>query len=201
MNWGDVSVIIPVYNEADNIVGVIDRLISVVGREAEIIVVDDGSTDGSGELVASKGVKVIRHPYNKGNGSAVKTGIRNATRDILVLMDGDGQHKAEDIPKLLEKIGEYDMVIGARTFQSAQSAPRFTYNKMLNFVASYLTGHKVKDLTSGFRAIKRELAKKFLYLLPNTFSYPSTITVAMIKAGWSLKRGRATAKFALFKTG
>lgn len=186
MNWGNVSVIIPVYNEADNIVGVIDRLISVVGREAEIIVVDDGSTDGSGELIASKGVKVIRHPYNKGNGSAVKTGIRNATRDILILMDGDGQHKPEDIPKLLEKIGEYDMVIGARTFQSAQSAPRFTYNKMLNFVAGYLTGHKVKDLTSGFRAIKRELAKKFLYLLPNTFSYPSTITVAMIKAGYSV---------------
>lgn len=186
MNWGNVSVIIPVYNEADNIVGVIDRLISVVGGEAEIIVVDDGSTDGSGELIASKGVRIIRHPYNKGNGSAVKTGIRNATRDILVLMDGDGQHKPEDIPKLLEKIGEYDMVIGARTFQSAQSAPRFTYNKMLNLVAGYLTGHKVKDLTSGFRAIKRELAKKFLYLLPNTFSYPSTITVAMIKAGYSV---------------
>lgn len=186
MNWGNVSVIIPVYNEADNIVGVIDRLISVVGGEAEIIVVDDGSTDGSGELIASKGVRIIRHPYNKGNGSAVKTGIRNATRDILVLMDGDGQHKPEDIPKLLEKIGEYDMVIGARTFQSVQSAPRFTYNKMLNLVAGYLTGHKVKDLTSGFRAIKRELAKKFLYLLPNTFSYPSTITVAMIKAGYSV---------------
>lgn len=186
MNWGDVSVIIPVYNEAENIVGVIDRLISVVGQDAEIIVVDDGSSDGSGNLIADKGVKVIRHPYNKGNGAAVKTGIRKATRPILVFMDGDGQHKPEDIPKLVEKIGEYDMVIGARTFQSVQSAPRFTYNKMLNFIAGYLTGYKIKDLTSGFRVIKKELAKKFVYLLPNTFSYPSTITVAMVKAGFSV---------------
>lgn len=186
MNWGDVSVIIPVYNEAENIVGVIDRLLNVVGRDAEIIVVDDGSTDGGAALIADKGVKVIRHPYNKGNGAAVKTGIRNATRPILVLMDGDGQHRPEDIPKLLEKIGEYDMVIGSRTFQSVQSASRFTYNKALNFIASYLTGHKIKDLTSGFRVIKQEMARKFVYLLPNTFSYPSTITVAMIKAGLSV---------------
>jgi glycosyltransferase involved in cell wall biosynthesis len=183
LNFADVSVVVPVFNEEENIGGVVDRIRATVGEEAEVIVVDDGSTDRTPEILATKNARVIRNPYNKGNGATVKTGLRAASRSIVVLMDGDGQHRPEDIPVLLEKVGDFDMAIGSRTAGSARSAHRTLYNSALNHFAGYLTGRRIPDLTSGFRAIKREIAKKFIYLLPNTFSYPSTITLAMIKAG------------------
>lgn len=183
ISFADLSVVIPVFNEEENMGGLLDRVRSTVGAEAEIIVVDDASTDRTREIVGSKDVRLICHPYNKGNGAAVKTGLRAASRPIVVMMDGDGQHRPEDIPALMEKLVDYDMAIGARTSKSAQSAHRGLYNRMLNVFAGYLTGRKIPDLTSGFRAMRREVASKFIYLLPNTFSYPSTITLSMIKAG------------------
>jgi len=183
VKYVDLSVVIPVFNEEENIGGLLDRIRAVVGKDAEVIVVDDASTDRTREIAAAKGVRLIHHPYNKGNGAAVKTGLRAASRPIVVMMDGDGQHRPEDIPALVIKLDDYDMAIGARTAGSAQSAHRGMYNRMLNVFAGYLTGRNIEDLTSGFRAMRKEVARKFIYLLPNTFSYPSTITLSMIKAG------------------
>lgn len=187
----NVSVIIPAYNEAETIKEVIQGIKDAglkLGDEGfEIIVVDDGSTDYTGELAKDAGAKVIRHPYNIGNGASIKTGVRAATKDYLVLMDGDLQHNPADIPKLLAGLENYDMVVGARTKGFHLSFIRSFLNSILNKIASVLAGHKVVDLTSGFRAIKKERMLEFLHLLPNTFSYPSTITLAMFKAGYPVK--------------
>ena len=157
-------------------------------KSYELLVVNDGSTDGTGDILAKAGVRVVTHPYNMGNGAAVKTGIRNAKGEIIVLMDGDGQHNPQDIGQLLQYIPQYDMVIGSRTTGDYQGPfHRQLANKVYNLLASYITQRKIADLTSGFRIIKRSIAKKFVYLLPNTFSYPTTITLAMIKAGYSIK--------------
>jgi len=182
----EVSVIIPAYNERQTI-GDIVRRVRAVLEQAEVIVVDDGSTDGTAEEAVNAGAKVISHPYNIGNGAAVKTGIRHASGEVLVFLDGDGQHPPEDIPQLLAEIDRYDMVIGARTRDSNVSAFRSLGNWGLILVANYLTGMKIPDLTSGFRAIKRERMREFLHLLPNTFSYPSTITIALLKAGYPVQ--------------
>jgi len=181
-----LSVVIPVFNEEENIKDVLGRVRKTVGPEAEIIVVDDGSTDSTRELLQGADAKVIRHPYNKGNGAAVKTGIRNAGRDNIVLMDGDGQHKPEDIPKLVERLDEYDMAVGARTSESVQSFGRGIYNRIINVFAGYIAARRIPDLTSGFRAVRRKIARGFLHLLPNTFSYPTTITLSMLQAGYSV---------------
>jgi glycosyltransferase involved in cell wall biosynthesis len=129
---------------------------------------------------------VVRHPYNKGNGAAIKTGIRNAQGDVLVMMDADGQHDPADIGRLVAPIGEYDMVVGARQGADQQWHRRLA-NGLYNLLATYLAGFPILDLTSGFRAIRRDLALSFCYLLPNTFSYPTTLTLAVIRAGYSLK--------------
>jgi len=181
-----LSVIIPVFNEEKNIRSVLNRIRQTIGPEAEIIVVDDGSTDSTPEMLRDTDARVIRHPYNKGNGAAVKTGIRHAKRDYIVLMDGDGQHRPEDIPKLVARLEEYDMAVGARDRTSIQSFGRKVYNKTLNVFAGYIAGRPIPDLTSGFRAIRRKVARGFLHLLPNTFSYPTTITLSMIRAGFSI---------------
>lgn len=181
-----VSVIIPAYNEASSIGDVIDSIRKVSGN-FEIIVVDDGSIDNTYKAAMEKQVRVVRHPYNIGNGAAVKAGARASTGDYLVFMDADFQHNPHDIPKLLEGLDQYDMVVGSRSSRGNLSLKRTFLNSILNWVASVLAGHKILDLTSGFRAIKKERMMEFLHLLPNTFSYPSTLTLALFKAGYSVK--------------
>ena len=185
-----ITVLIPAYNEFEIIGKVIKEIkieLNKTGKNYEIIVVDDGSNDNTHRVSESAGAKVIRHPYNIGNGAAIKTGIRNANGDTIVLMDGDGQHSPQDIEKLLQYTPQYDMVVGARVDKKSGSKHRNFANTIYNIFASYLTHFKVVDLTSGFRIIKKKIALKFLYLLPNTFSSPSTITLALIRSGYSLK--------------
>lgn len=187
----NVSVVIPAFNEAQVIGGVIDAVADVLENNRlshEIIVVDDGSIDDTASVARAAGARVISHPYNKGNGAAVKTGIRAASGELLVMMDGDGQHHGKDIPMLLYPIQSegYDMVVGARK-SGMQQWHRAMANTVYNRFAGYLTGFKIKDLTSGFRAIRRELALQFCYLLPNTFSYPTTLSISIIRAGYNLK--------------
>lgn len=177
-----VSIVIPAHNEEVVIGDVLDELRA--GSYYEIIVVDDGSTDHTVEIAEKHGARVIRHPYNIGNGAAVKTGIRAATGDIIVLMDADRQHPPSDVPRLIEKIGDYDMVVGARTAASEAAMQRRIANKVFNTYASYIVGYSIPDLTSGFRVVKAPLLKKFVYLLPNAYSYPSTITIAMFRSGF-----------------
>ncbi len=184
-----ISVIMPAFNEGDVIGPVIKQVRAVVGKidkTHEIIVIDDGSSDNTAEAARAAGVTVIQHPYNIGNGAAVKTGIRHARGSILVTMDGDGQHDPNDIPKLLGRIGPYDMVVGSRSRESDTAAHRDAANMVFNSLASYVSGRKIEDLTSGFRAIKTHIARQFVYLLPNQFSYPSTITLSIVRAGYSL---------------
>lgn len=185
----EISVVIPAYNEAAVIGQVVRRVQETLdGWPFEVLVVDDGSDDDTAAAAAQAGAQAIRQPYNKGNGAAVKAGIRAAQGDVIVLMDGDGQHDAADIPRLVAPIVEdgYDMVVGARV-KGSQEWHRQLANTIYNCFASYLTGFFIQDLTSGFRAIRRKLAVQFCYLLPNTFSYPTTLTMAVVKAGYSLK--------------
>lgn len=177
------SIIIPVFNEALNLGALLDRLHALELTSAEIIVVDDGSTDGSAEIANTKGVQVVRHPYNIGNGAAVKSGIRAARGKLLVLMDGDGQHRPEDIPLLLAEAGRYQMVVGARAKGSKLRFHRYVANVLYNALASYVTKFRIRDLTSGFRVLPRQDALRFLDLLPNTFSYPTTLTLAFLRSG------------------
>lgn len=185
----DVSVVIPAYNEGAVIASVVKRIQEVLAGQSivfEILVVDDGSSDGTAAAAQAGGATVIQHAYNIGNGAAVKTGIRHARGEVLVMLDGDGQHAPEDIPRLLEKLGKYDMVVGARTSDSDSRLHRDLANQIYNWLASYVCGRKIEDLTSGFRAMKASIARGFVYLLPNTFSYPTTITLATVRAGHSL---------------
>lgn len=185
----DVTILIPVYQEAEIIADVVARVrltMDVLNRPYEILVIDDGSNDYTALRAKDAGALIISHPYNIGNGAAVKTGIRQAKGKILVMMDGDGQHNPEDIPALLEKIGQYDMVVGARTGYSESHLHRNMANGFYNFFASYICKRKIQDLTSGLRAIKRDIARQFISLLPNTFSYPTTITMAVLRSGFSL---------------
>lgn len=186
----DVSILIPANNEAAGIADVVGRVRQVMDALDylyEILVIDDGSTDETARNAHDAGAKVIKHPYNIGNGAAIKTGIRNAHGKLLVTLDGDGQHLPEDIPDLLEKLQNFDMVVGARTQESATCMHRNMANRIYNWFASYVCGRKIKDLTSGFRAIKAHIAQEFISLLPNTFSYPTTITMATLRSGYSLK--------------
>ena len=185
----EISVLIPACNEAEIIADIIGRVHTTMDglkRPYEILIIDDGSTDETALRAQNAGARVISHPYNIGNGAAVKTGIRQAKGDIFVMMDGDDQHNPEDIPKLLEKIGPYDMVVGARTSDSESHFHRDVANGFYNLFASYICKRKIQDLTSGFRAIKADIARQFVSLLPNTFSYPTTITMAILRSGFSL---------------
>ena len=182
-----VSVVIPAYNEEEAIGVTVRDVLERVPNLREVIVVDDGSTDSTADTAEEAGAKVIRFPYNKGNGAAVKAGLRAVVGDVVVMMDGDGQHSAKQIPPLLEQIEKgHDMCVGARTFSSQAGLHRGLANWLYNTLASYVAGHKIPDLTSGLRAIRREVARRFIYLLPNTFSYPSTITLALFRAGYSV---------------
>lgn len=180
------SIVIPAYNEADA-VGPLVMALREVATWHEIIVVDDGSNDGTAERAAGAGARVIRHPYNKGNGAAVKTGLRQATGRYVLIMDADGQHQAADAPRLVSHLDRYDLVIGARSGASQATSLRRAGNHALNAVAGYLADTPIADLTSGFRAASREGLIEFLHLLPNGFSTPTTTTLAFIKAGYSVR--------------
>ncbi|MDH5526760.1 MAG: glycosyltransferase family 2 protein [Nitrospirota bacterium] len=182
----EVSIVIPCYNEEMNIGPVVKEIIEVMGDRAEVVVVDDGSTDDTVPIAEKAGARVVRHAYNIGNGAAWKTGIRAAHGKNIVIMDGDGQHDPQDLPRLLEGLGTFHMVVGARTSKSDTDLHRDVANRIFNTFATYLAKKKIEDLTSGFRAIRGRLAKQFAYLLPNTFSSPSTITLATIRAGYSV---------------
>ena len=186
MNSGKISIIIPVYNEADTIRDLVLQIRSIY-PDFEVIVIDDGSTDDSAAVAGNAGAFVYSHPYNIGNGAAIKSGIRIASGEILVFMDGDLQHAPEDIGKLLEFFPDYDMVVGARAMGDQASIGRAVGNKLYNWLASYVAKFKVQDLTSGFRAVKADVAKNFVYLLPNTYSYPATLTLCALRNGRSLK--------------
>jgi glycosyltransferase involved in cell wall biosynthesis len=177
----DVTVVIPAFNEEASIAAVVEALKSRATWN-EILVVDDGSTDQTGPRAAAAGARVIRHPYNKGNGAAVKTGIREARGDVVLLMDGDGQHDPDDAATLAARIGDHDLVIGARSARD-QRLSRAVGNAVFNGLASWLTGRPIPDLTSGFRAARRDRLLEILHLLPNGFSYPTTSCLAFLKAG------------------
>ena len=179
-----LSIIIPAKNEAA-IIGEVVASVRDVYRNAEILVVDDGSLDDTAALAEQSGAIVVRNPVSLGNGAAIKAGARAASGDILIMMDGDGQHKAEDIRSLLAELDEgYDMVIGARDSGSHAGVGRLAANGLYNVFASMISGHRIPDLTSGFRAVRSNLFKSFLYLLPNGFSYPTTITMAFLRSGY-----------------
>ena len=181
-----VSIIIPAFNEADIIANIVQQIRSL-HPDFEVIVVNDGSTDDTAAEAQKAGAEVYSHPYNIGNGAAIKSGIRVATGDILVLMDGDGQHNPEDIAKLLEYFPEFDMVVGARSISDQASLGRALGNKIYSWFASYVAKFSIKDLTSGFRAVKSNVVRNFLYLLPNTYSYPTTLTLGTLRSGMSVK--------------
>ncbi|MFC1577590.1 glycosyltransferase family 2 protein [Thermodesulfobacteriota bacterium] len=181
-----VSVIIPAFNEADIIADIVQRVRSL-HPDFDVIVVNDGSTDDTAAEAQKAGAEVYSHPYNIGNGAAIKSGIRAATGDILVFMDGDGQHNPQDIARLLEYFPEFDMVVGARSISDQASLGRALGNKIYNWFASYVAKFSIKDLTSGFRVVKSNVARNFLYLLPNTYSYPTTLTLGTLRSGMSVK--------------
>jgi glycosyltransferase involved in cell wall biosynthesis len=199
-----VSVVIPALNEEDGIADVVSQLRGAAPWR-EILVVDDGSTDATGARAAAAGAHVIRHPYTKGNGASVKTGLRAAGGDYLLIVDGDGQHAPADARALTDQLGDFDLVIGARSPATQATALRRRGNAARNWLASDLTDRPIPDLTSGFRAARRECLREFLHLLPNGFSTPTTTTLAFLKAGYSVtfvpidarqRQGRSKIRFA-----
>ena len=189
----ELSVVLPAYNEAGPIEAVLRGLqealagLPELAGRSELVVVDDGSTDGTAEAVARvAGVRLVRHPYNLGNGAAVKTGIREARGRAILFMDADGQHSAERIAEMVEASREYHMVVGARGWKSQAGVLRGLANWLYNHFASYVTGRRIRDLTSGLRIIRRDVARRFVGLLPNGYSYPTTITLCLMRAGYSV---------------
>ena len=181
-----ISIVLPAKNESGAIGPTIER-IKQLSIAHEIIVVNDGSTDSTQAVAEYVGATVVTHPYAKGNGAAIKTGTRTATGDVIIFMDADGQHDPQDIPRLLEQIEQgYDLVVGARKKGSQASLGRGVANALYNNLATYMTEQKVEDLTSGFRAVRADKFREFLYLLPNGFSYPTTSTMAFFRAGYSV---------------
>ena len=208
MSETKVSVVIPAFNESQTI-GELIQTLQQRYPDFEIVVIDDGSDDNTAEVAADAGGIVFRHPYNIGNGAAIKSGIRAATGNKLVFMDGDGQHDPEDIQKLLDNLSDFDMVVGAREKGCQASFGRAIGNRVYNWLGTYVTKFDIEDLTSGFRAIKTDIARSFLHMLPNTYSYPTTITLGVLRSGWSIKyipiktRKRKTgdSNISLFKDG
>lgn len=209
----EVSIIIPAKNEAEGIGAVIARVRKVMDELAcsyEVIIVDDGSSDETAARAHQAGAVVLCHPYNIGNGAAVKTGIRSARGRALVMLDADGQHPPEQIPQMLEMLGKYHMVVGARNSGSDTSVHRNLANRVYNWFATYVCGRRIEDLTSGFRAVRAGVAREFMNLLPNTFSYPTTITLATVRSGYSLaylpitgakRHGNSKSKIKIFRDG
>jgi len=183
-----VAVILPAYNEAEAIGDVLDKLTPMASEHRwEIIVVDDGSDDGTGKVAAEHGAKVLTHPVNRGYGASLGTAVRATDADIVVFLDSDGQHDQNDIPSLLEHIGQYDMVVGARTKDSYVDIQRVAGKKILKWFANYLAKEKIPDINSGFRAFKRDVLVSYLHLMPQGFSFSTTSTFAMLKGGHQIK--------------
>ncbi|HET7843053.1 MAG TPA: glycosyltransferase family 2 protein [Xanthomonadales bacterium] len=186
MDGSGISVVLPARNEAASLETLLPRIRSVVPG-AEVIVVDDGSTDATAGVAQAAGARVVSHPIAMGNGAAIKSGARAATRETLVLMDADGQHPPEAIPSLLEQLGRgFGMAVGSRSRSGQASAGRAIANGFYNRFASWITGYAIRDLTSGFRAASTARFREFLALLPNRFSYPTTITMAFLKMGYGI---------------
>ena len=184
-----LSIVLPAKNESaaigSTVAGIRQQYPDTA--EVEVLVVNDGSSDDTAAVAQAAGARVVHHPYSKGNGAAIKTGARAAQGEVLVFMDADGQHDPADIPRLLDKLNQgHDMVVGARQKGSQASVGRGLANGLYNRLASWMTGHKVEDLTSGFRAVRADKFREFLYLLPNGFSYPTTSTMAFFRAGYSV---------------
>ena len=180
-----VTIVVPAFNEGDSIGQVVTELRAAAPWH-EVLVVDDGSTDGTGRAAQDAGARVVRHPYNKGNGASVKTAIRAATSAWIAIVDADGQHAPADAERVIARLGDYDLVVGARDPRTQATPGRRLGNALLNWLASYLTGRHIPDLTSGFRAARRECLLEFIHLLPNGFSTPTTTTLAFIKAGYNV---------------
>lgn len=181
-----LTIILPARNEAKGLRALLPAILARVPN-AEVIIVNDGSTDDTADICRQYGTKLVTHPYGMGNGAAVKSGARVAQGEILVFMDADGQHQPQDIPHLLEKFAQgYDMVVGARSRRSQAGVHRAVANGFYNRLASWMVGQRVDDLTSGFRAVRADKFRKFLYMLPNGFSYPTTITMSFFRAGYAV---------------
>ncbi|MFN7952099.1 MAG: glycosyltransferase family 2 protein [bacterium] len=202
-----ISIVIPAHNEAEAIAGVVTAC-KALPDVTQVIVVDDGSTDDTGTIARRAGAEVVTHPYCVGNGASVKSGARAATGDIVVFLDGDGQHPPEDVPRLVAKLEGYHLVVGAREPSTHANLKRRFGNNVYNVFASYVTQFPILDLTSGFRAIRRDLLLHYLYLLPNGFSSPSTLTLAILRTGRSLayvpiraRERKGTSKIHLLKDG
>lgn len=210
----NLSVIIPIYNEQENVHNFLIELHEVLEKMSisyEIIPVNDASTDNTLEVLKKTNinVKLLSHPYNKGNGAAVKTGIRNAKGEYVIMLDGDGQHDPKDIPRIFQELENgFDLVVGARNRKSQASFFRYLANSIYNVTASYVSGFKIQDLTSGLRGAKRDIIKKFLYLFPNGFSYPTTSLLSFLKAGYSVtfipietRKRKGKSKIKIFRDG
>jgi len=178
-----VSVVIPAYNEAGALPALIKEL-SGAPDDYEILVIDDGSTDGTSEILKSSGIRVIRHPYNIGYGAALKTGIRHARADLVAIMDADGQHSLADVDRLVSGLEDFEMVVGARTKDSQTSPLRKPFKILLGWVANYLSGTRIPDLNSGLRVFRRRTVEDFLPILPNGFSFSTTVTLAFLTGGY-----------------
>ena len=208
MSKTEVSIIIPACNEAQTIGDMVKKIKSLY-PDFEIIVINDGSNDSTVAVASDAGAIVYSHPYNIGNGAAIKSGIRIASGEVLVFLDGDGQHEPEDIGKILTHFPEYDMVVGARPKNQQATLARGLGNRIFNWLATYVSKFPIQDLTSGFRAIKSEIAHQLLYLLPNTYSYPTTLTLGVLRNGRSVKfipiginrRKMGKSKIRLFRDG
>lgn len=206
-----LSIVVPAKDEAENLPRLLDELQEVLGRiegvEVEVLVVDDGSADPTARIAREWGARVIRHAESLGNGAAVKRGIRAARHGWVLLLDGDGQHPPAAIPGLLEQAERYDLVVASRGGRGG-SVHRNLANRIYNGLASYVTGRRIPDLTSGFRLVRADVAKGLVYLLPNTFSYPTTMTLAMLRGGFSVgfqpfevRRRRGSSHIRLFRDG